>query len=421
VFHANSLAGTVIAKAGLARFDRYAAMLSEKAKLLIIDDDAQMRDLLRDFLSRSYDCVTANSAEDALALTATESFDLILSDIMMARMNGLEMIPQILNLAPQAAVVMISGQRNIDFAIQSMRAGAFDFITKPFDLSEVDVVIRRALDNAKRRNHGANTIEERSIKRLRAAIDNNEFVVHYQPQLNIASRTMVGAEALVRWQDPEFGLLPPANFISLAEKTELIVPLGRWVLQTACAQARKWQQAGLAGFRVAINVSPKQLKEDELREHLCELLEENDLDPGCLDLELTETSIMQDPDSAIEILNGIRELGVKIAIDDFGTGYSSLGYLKDLPIDSVKLDRSFVQGATSDPDHAALVMAIIVLAHNLRFKVIAEGIETEDQLKFLRLLKCDEGQGYLLGRPAPAEQFNFGTNRFPMVDRVAAA
>jgi EAL domain-containing protein (putative c-di-GMP-specific phosphodiesterase class I) len=226
---------------------------------------------------------------------------------------------------------------------------------------------------------------------------------------------------LVRWQDPELGLLPPANFISLAEKTELIVPLGRWVLQTGCAQARKWKEAGFAGFRVAINVSPKQLKEDDLREHLRELLDEYDLDPGCLDLELTETSIMQDPDSAIETLNGIRELGVNIAIDDFGTGYSSLGYLKDLPIDSVKLDKSFVQGATSDPDDAALVMAIIVLAHNLRLKVIAEGIETEEQLNFLRLLKCDEGQGYLLGRPAPAEQINSGTNRLHRANRFAAA
>jgi len=382
-------------------------MIGKGARLLIVDDESHIREVLHDFLSQSYDCVALNSGEDALALLSTESsFDVIISDIKMARMSGLEMVPHILNLAPEAVIIMISGQRTIEFAIDAMRAGAFDYITKPFDLSEVDAAVRRALDHGKlfkdklTKASGSN---ENSVKQLRRAVDNEEFVVYYQPQVDIESGNIVGAEALVRWKHPELGLLPPADFILLAEETGLIIPLGRWVLHMACAQAKKWHQAGFPGFRVAVNVSPRQLQQGNLCETVVQTLNETELEPDCLELELTETSMMQNAESEIEILASLRKMGLKIAIDDFGTGYSSLGYLKNLPIDSVKLDQSFVKGATTDPDDAALVMAVVTLAHNLRLKVIAEGIETEDQLKFLRLLRCDRGQGYLFGKPAPAD------------------
>lgn len=240
---------------------------------------------------------------------------------------------------------------------------------------------------------------------LRRAIENQEFVTYYQPVVNLTSSEVLGSEALVRWAHPEFGILPPAKFIGLAEDTGLITEIGDFVLREACRQAREWQDEGLGRLRIAVNISARHFQQAGFVERIMEILLETRLDPGCLDLELTETSIMDNAQKAAAVLSDIRGLGVRVSIDDFGTGYSSLSYLKTLPIDNLKLDQSFVKGATTDPDDAALVMAIVTLAHNLRLNVIAEGVETEDQLAFLRLLRCDEGQGYLFGRPVPATTF----------------
>jgi EAL domain-containing protein (putative c-di-GMP-specific phosphodiesterase class I) len=215
----------------------------------------------------------------------------------------------------------------------------------------------------------------------------------------------VGSEALVRWQHPELGLLPPGRFIGLAEDTGLILDIGDFVLRDACARTRAWQDRGFGGLRIAVNISARHFQEEDFSERLVEILSETKLDPTSLELELTETSIMENTDVAVKVLARIKKLGVKVAIDDFGTGYSSLSYLKNLPIDTVKLDRSFVAGAATDPDDAALVMAIVTLAHNLRLRVVAEGVETDDQVAFLRRLKCDEAQGYLFGKPMPPEMF----------------
>src|SRR2546429_554087 len=257
-------------------------MIGKGARLLIVDDESHIREVLHDFLSQSYDCVALNSGEDALALLLTESFDVIISDIKMARMSGLEMVPQIFNTAPEAVIIMISGQRTIEFAIDAMRAGAFDYITKPFDLSEVDAAVRRALDHGKRfkdkltRPSGP---DEVSVKQLRHAVDNEEFVVYYQPQVDIESGNIAGAEALVRWKHPERGLLPPADFISLAEETGLIVPIGGWGLRVACAPARKWHQADFVGFCISVNVLPRQFHPGNLRETIAQTLYENWLEP----------------------------------------------------------------------------------------------------------------------------------------------
>jgi EAL domain-containing protein (putative c-di-GMP-specific phosphodiesterase class I) len=241
--------------------------------------------------------------------------------------------------------------------------------------------------------------------RLCRALENDEFVVFYQPKINLNTSEVVGVEALVRWQHPGRGLLLPGEFISVAEETGLIVPLGAWVLRTACAQVRAWQLDGLTKLRLAVNVSPRQFQQKNLLSSVMEALEETGLSAADLELELTESSIMRNAKLAAEILHELKDRGVKIAVDDFGTGHSSLGYLRSLPLDVLKVDRSFVHNATTNADDAALVMAIITLAHSLRLAVIAEGVETAEHLQFLKLLRCDEAQGYLFAQAMPADQF----------------
>jgi EAL domain-containing protein (putative c-di-GMP-specific phosphodiesterase class I)/CheY-like chemotaxis protein len=380
-------------------------MFEGRARILIVDDDDEIRNVLLEFLSGSNSCVAVEAAGKALALLATQQFDLILSDIKMARMTGLEMLRRIPELAPDTVSVMISGQRRIECAIDAMRAGAFDYVTKPFELREVADVVRRALAHRKSllnsRSEGA--ASQFRASELRTAIARQEFVVYYQPQVEIRSRHVVGAEALLRWRHPQRGLLLPADIVPFAETNELIDQIGAWVLDVACTQTRRWQIAGLDRFRIAVNASPLQLRAQTFPDVVEQALENSCLSADCLEIEVTETSLMQDSGSGIETLKRLRDMGVRIAIDDFGIGYSSLAYLKRLPVDSVKLDASFVKDSTTDADDAALVMAIITLGHTLGKTVIAEGIEREDQLALLKLLRCDNGQGYLWGKPAAAE------------------
>ena len=241
--------------------------------------------------------------------------------------------------------------------------------------------------------------------RLRQALQNRELVVHYQPLIDLATNRIRGAEALVRWQHPELGLVGPGEFISLAELSGLIVPIGQWVLQTACAQARAWQLKGHPTFSVAVNLSSRQFQQADLLFQVTEALERAGLPPSCLDLEITESNAMQNAELTTSTLTDLKNLGVSISMDDFGTGYSSLNYLKRFPIDRLKIDQSFVRDVTRDPDDAAIAAAIIAMAHSLKLTVVAEGVETEEQLAFLRDQRCDEMQGYLFSPPVPPEQF----------------
>ena len=565
-----------------------------KHSVLIIDDDEQIRDLLDDLLALDHHCDLASSAEDAMQMLQAKKFDLVLSDINMGGISGLELVPYVVRENPETVVIMISGQQTIETAIEAMRVGAFDYITKPFAIPHVEAAVNRALSHhdlleAKRRyeNDLQDLVRERTaeverlayfdqltnlpnrslfedrltqaikqaeagaqmlaavllrvdgfqklsetlghaisdrllqevatrlnqliagritvarfegdefallltdvaglemvvdalrqivelmkptfvfdehelyltasigvslyavdgdnalqllknagvalnratssggngyqfyradmnaqaIKRLvleaelRRAVDHGELRLYYQPQLDLASRRIVGAEALIRWQHPRLGFLPPVEFIPMAEDSDLILLIGEWVLRTACNQLAAWNKAGVHNLRIGLNVSPRQFQEKNFRLIVARSLTASAIDPSAIELEITETSIMGPAEEIVTLLRDLKEMGISIAIDDFGMGYSSLSYLRRLPIDMLKIDRTFVNDSTNDSDAAALVHAIITLAHNLRMKVMAEGVETEDQLQLLRLLKCDEAQGFLFDKPLEPSAF----------------
>ena len=234
---------------------------------------------------------------------------------------------------------------------------------------------------------------------LRHAVRRRELYLDYQPCLDTSARRVTGTEALVRWRHPTFGLMPPDAFIPLADETGLIVDLGRWVLGEACRQNHLWHRAGMAGFTVAVNVSAAQFRRADFADQVAAVIAESAMDPTTLELEITETVVMQDAESNIRTLRKLKNMGVRIAIDDFGTGYSSLSYLKRLPIDILKIDRSFVQNLATDGDNQAIVRLIVALAKSLKLTLIAEGVEESEQLEFLRALGCDRAQGFHISRP----------------------
>jgi diguanylate cyclase (GGDEF)-like protein len=280
-------------------------------------------------------------------------------------------------------------------------------------LKNADTAMYHAKDQGKnnfqfyKESLNATALERLNLENnLRRALERNEFILHYQPRMDIRTGTIVGTEALIRWNHPKRGLIYPKDFISLAEETGIILPLGKWVLKTACEQNKKWQKEISLNTRVAVslNLSGLQFRQESLIQTIADVLKDSELEPPYLELEITESVIMKHAETTTTMLQKLKNMGVRISMDDFGTGYSSFGYLKRFPIDFIKIDRSFIRDVTHNSEDAAIVKAIIAMAHTLKLRVIAEGVETKEQMEFLKQHGCDEMQGYFLSAPLPAEE-----------------
>jgi diguanylate cyclase (GGDEF)-like protein/PAS domain S-box-containing protein len=364
---------------------------------------------------------------DALLCEAGSRLGLVLREgDTVARIGGDEfliLLPRIFAArdVAQVATKLISALSGLPFSVlgNTLHATASIGISLyPQDGNDADTLIKHAdiaLYEAK--NRGRNNYQmfdprmnamahQRLLIEnfLRRALIRGEFVVYYQPRVSLATGVPTGMEALIRWRHPERGVITPGDFIPVAEEIGMIGEIGDWVLRTACRQARAWQADGLPPLRLAVNVSPRQLREKDFRHRVEQALLDTGLPAAFLDLELTESSIMADPEGAIETLSQIRRLGVHIAVDDFGTGYSSLAYLKRLPVDCLKIDRAFVSGIPDDAEDVVIAQTILAMAKSLKLSVVAEGVETPAQRDFLRGEGCDEGQGYLFSKPLPPEE-----------------
>jgi diguanylate cyclase (GGDEF)-like protein len=305
--------------------------------------------------------------------------------------------------------------------------GSIGITVYPMDGEDPDTLLKNAdaaMYNAKEQGRNnyqfySETMNASSFERLllenalRKALDREEFLVYYQPQINIDSGKIVGMEALLRWEHPEKGLVPPGDFIPLAEEIGLIVPIGEWILGAACTYNKTLQEMGMPPRRVSVNISSIQFRPKSLVETIERVLKMSGLDSSWLEIELTESAIMKNMETSSAILRELKQMGLRVAIDDFGTGYSSLAYLKRFPLDILKIDRSFIRDIPGDRDNEAIAAAIIAMAHSLNLEVIAEGVETEDQLEFMRCHGCDQVQGYIFSRPLPGEEMKKYIEREP--------
>ena len=279
-------------------------------------------------------------------------------------------------------------------------------------IKNADTALYQAKENGRQRYQffepamNVRAVERQSIEEsLRCAVERQEFTLLYQPKINLRTGEISGAEALIRWTHPIRGRVPPAEFIPIAEDCGLILPIGKWILREACRQARAWVDAGLPLGTMAVNISAMQLRDENFLDGVFAILKDTGLDPRSLELELTEGVLMKHSESTASILKTLRAKGVQVAVDDFGTGYSSLSYLRKFPIDALKIDRSFVRQIITVPDETIIVAAVIGLGRSLKLRVVAEGVETHEQLAFLQAHQCDEAQGYYFSRPVLPRQF----------------
>ncbi|KTB64867.1 MULTISPECIES: EAL domain-containing response regulator [Pseudomonas] len=401
-------------------------MASSPATLLIVDDEPQVRKLLETLLQHEgYQTLTASSGEEALQLVAQQPPDLILLDIMMPGMDGYEVASQLKGNATTAniPIIMLTALSESEARVSGLETGAEEFLSKPVEHIELWLRVRNLLrlkahgDQLKTHNlmlqqqlqdQTHETVHDLAREALeddlRLAVERSDFTLHYQPKVELASGAVCALEALLRWDRPGHGAVSPAVFVPLLETLGLIVPVGRWVIDNVCRQIAAWQRSDIGAVEVSVNVSGHQLIEGDLIADIAASLAKSGVAAHWLEVELTESSLMENTQHTIASLQRLRAMGVKISIDDFGTGYSSLAYLRRFPIDTLKIDIAFIREVTSNPQDAAITRTIIELAHSLELRVVAEGVESQAQLAFLKAAGCDQIQGYLFSRPLPMQE-----------------
>jgi diguanylate cyclase (GGDEF)-like protein len=352
---------------------------------------------------RKSDSVTRQSVEDVFARMGGDEFTVLLSEIKNTT-DAAKVAQRILNILSQPFIL---GDHEL-FVSTSIGIAVYPHDGKDTDdlLKNADAAMYYAKEKGKnnyqyyKKSMNASALDRLTLENdLRKALEQEEFTLFYQPRLHIKTGEVVGMEALIRWNHPERGLVSPGEFIPLAEETGLILLMDEWVLKTACKQNKSWQEAGYPPKYISVNLSGQQFKHESLIRTMSKTLTASGLDPQYLELEITESAIMKNADSTLNVLNELKKMGVKLSMDDFGTGYSSFNYLKSFPLDIIKIDRSFIMDITEKNEVATIVKAIIAMAQSLRLSVVAEGVETDKQLSLLRELDCDEMQGYLISRP----------------------
>lgn len=400
-------------------------------KILVIEDEKPLREILLQLLmSQGFNAIGAQNGKEGVQMAIAEVPSIILCDVQMPEMDGYEVLKTLRENPLMATIPFIfltscDGKSNFRMG---MELGADDYLTKPCNKNELFKAIATRLkkksaaietldqalyqaearlnewiNNSEINNISAEKLEQEA--RLRRAWVKQEFLVYYQPQVDIFTGKIIGAEALIRWKNPEHGMISPAEFIPLAEETGLIIPIGEWVLQTACANAARWNNTKFAPLRISANLSARQLTDIHLVDRIVNMLEKSGLEASNLELEITESSLVENASHTSHILQELKALGISIAIDDFGTGYASLNYLKQFPFDTLKIDKCFVRNINNDSENIAITTAVVQMAHNLNLKVVAEGVETEAELSFLAGQKCDIMQGFLFSRPLPTPEF----------------
>jgi diguanylate cyclase (GGDEF)-like protein len=361
--------------------------------------------LLQSIAQRLLGCVRAS---DTISRQGGDEFVILLSEITHA---------QDATVCADKILEALRSPHRIDQHDLHVTA-SIGIVTYPDDATDADTLMKHAdfamyhakengRDNRQffKRDLNVRALERQSLENgLRYALEREELMLHYQPKIDLETGDIVGVEALIRWLHPDRGLVPPAEFIPIAEECGLIVPIGRWVLGEACHQAQAWQDIGLAPIRVGINVSAVELRANGFVAGVSAILAQTGLEARFLELELTETFLMQDSTSTSVVLHALKRLGLNLALDDFGTGYSSLSHLKRFPIDTLKIDRSFVSSSTVNSDDASIVCAMISMGKDMHMRVVAEGVETQEQLKFLQDRGCPFGQGYYFSQPLPGRE-----------------
>ncbi|MEA5577557.1 EAL domain-containing response regulator [Anabaena sp. UHCC 0451] len=389
-------------------------------KILVIEDEESVRENLLDLLmAEEFETVSAANGKIGLNLAISEVPDLILCDMMMPDLDGYEVLKSLRQQALTSTIpfIFLTAKSAKSDIRQGMDMGADDYLTKPFTRSELLSAIMNKLEkyaNLKKHLSIQTAVHKLTPrmqlldKQLHQAILNDDFKgfeIHYQPIVDINTGKITGAESLLRWNSYELGPISPAEFIPLAEANGLIFNIDNWVLKNVCQQIRIWHDAGIRSLTFAVNLSAIEFNQSDLSSKIINLIEINDLDTNCLEIEVTETMIMENVTCAIAIMNQLRSLGIKIAIDDFGTGQSSLNYLQLFPVNTIKIDRAFVQNVHQDYPKSIITKSLIKMAQDLNLKIIAEGVETAAEFLFLRENKCDAIQGFLFSRALPKTEF----------------